>query len=79
MKAAIGWLKLWSSPSRQMPVSAVNKFIRPLRSRLPELEAIRARAASMEQASEEILAFATSKEIAALVAKVAGRKVAKKI
>lgn len=55
-------------------VPTINPFIRPLRSRLPELEAIYAAAASPEEASEAILAFATSAEIAAFVAKLVGSR-----
>jgi hypothetical protein len=54
-----------------------NRFLRPLRSRLAEIEAILEEAPSKEEGSARVLAFATSSEIAALVAKVSQKKIAK--
>jgi hypothetical protein len=55
----------------------LNRFLRPLRSRLAEIEAILEVAPSKEEGSARVLEFATSSEIAALVAKVSQKKIAK--
>ena len=61
----------------------LNPFIRPLGSRLAEIESMWNSAPSKEEGSARVLAFASSSEIAALVRKVIagrlGRKMAEKV